>query len=136
MIRADSPIRQRIGRDHVPENGIPQQEGYQKTRMQKMISFSEHSEKYGLDDEEREILAAFEAGKVSPDADSEMNVETLRKAATETMREIAERRRTNATKPVTLRVPVRVIERYKKRASADGIGYQTLMNEILDAAMV
>ncbi|MDD7298453.1 MULTISPECIES: BrnA antitoxin family protein [Fibrobacter] len=101
-----------------------------------MISFSEHSEKYGLDDEEREILAAFEAGKVSPDADSEMNVETLRKAATETMREIAERRRTNATKPVTLRVPVRVIERYKKRASADGIGYQTLMNEILDAAMV
>lgn len=101
-----------------------------------MCTFSEHAEKYALDEEEREILAAFEAGKIAPDGDSAVGAERLRKAAAETMRSISERRRANSTKPVTLRIPVGVIERYKKRAASAGIGYQTLMNEILEAAPV
>ena len=42
----------------------------------------------------------------------------------------------NATRAITIRVPVRVIERYKKRAAAAGIGYQTLMKQMLEAAPV
>ena len=42
----------------------------------------------------------------------------------------------NATRAITIRVPVRVIERYKKRAAAVGIGYQTLMKQMLEAAPV
>lgn len=42
----------------------------------------------------------------------------------------------NATKAITIRVPVSVIERYKKRAAAVGIGYQTLMKQMLEAAPV
>ena len=60
----------------------------------------------------------------------------LQQAAHETMEEIRAKRAANATKPITLRVPVRVIERYKRRAAANGVKYQTLMNEILDAAPV
>ena len=42
----------------------------------------------------------------------------------------------DATKSITIRVPVRVIERYKKRAAAVGVGYQTLMKQMLEAAPV
>jgi len=39
------------------------------------------------------------------------------------------------SKAVTIRIPVRVIEGYKKKAASDGVGYQTLMNEVLEAAL-
>ncbi len=50
-----------------------------------MLSFEEHVKKYDLDEEEQEILAAFEAGKMKPDADSERNVAALREAARKTV---------------------------------------------------
>ena len=50
-------------------------------------------------------------------------------------RRAAERSR-NASKVVTMRMPSILVERYKKRAAAAGIGYQTLMKEVLEAAPV
>jgi len=41
----------------------------------------------------------------------------------------------NASKLVTMRIPVRIIDRYKELAAAEGIGYQTLMNEVLEASL-
>ena len=45
------------------------------------------------------------------------------------------RKAEKASKAVTIRIPVRVIEGYKKKAASDGVGYQTLMNEVLEAAL-
>ncbi len=50
-----------------------------------MLSFEEHVKKYDLNEEEQEILAAFEAGKMKPDANSEKNIAVLREAARETV---------------------------------------------------
>ncbi len=50
-----------------------------------MLSFEEHVKKYNLDEEEQEILAAFEAGKMKPSEDSEKNIAALREAAHETV---------------------------------------------------
>lgn len=50
-------------------------------------------------------------------------------------RRAAERSR-NASKVVTMRMPSVLVERYKKRAASAGIGYQTLMKEVLEAAPV
>jgi len=101
-----------------------------------MLTFEEHVKKYELDEYEQEILAASEAGLLKEDEHSAERIAALQQAAHETMEEIRAKRAANATKPITLRVPVRVIERYKRKASASGIKYQTLMNEILDAAPV
>ena len=54
----------------------------------------------------------------------------------ETVKAVKAKMAANATKAITIRVPVRVIERYKKRAAAAGIGYQTLMKQMLEAAPV
>ena len=54
----------------------------------------------------------------------------------ETLKALKAKMAANATKAITIRVPVRVIERYKKRAAAAGIGYQTLMKQMLEAAPV
>ena len=54
----------------------------------------------------------------------------------ETVKALKAKMAANATKAITIRVPVRVIERYKKRAAAVGIGYQTLMKQMLEAAPV
>ena len=54
----------------------------------------------------------------------------------ETVKAVKAKMAANATRALTIRVPVRVIERYKKRAAAAGIGYQTLMKQMLEAAPV
>ena len=54
----------------------------------------------------------------------------------ETVKAVKAKMAADATKSITIRVPVRVIERYKKRAAAVGVGYQTLMKQMLDAAPV
>lgn len=54
----------------------------------------------------------------------------------ETVKAVQAKLAANATRAITIRVPVRVIERYKKRAAAAGIGYQTLMKQMLEAAPV
>ena len=54
----------------------------------------------------------------------------------ETVKAVKAKLAANATRAITIRVPVRVIERYKKRAAAAGIGYQTLMKQMLEAAPV
>ena len=54
----------------------------------------------------------------------------------ETIKAVKAKLAANATRAITIRVPVRVIERYKKRAAAVGIGYQTLMKQMLEAAPV
>ena len=54
----------------------------------------------------------------------------------ETVKAVKAKLAANATRTITIRVPVRVIERYKKRAAAVGIGYQTLMKQMLEAAPV
>ena len=54
----------------------------------------------------------------------------------ETVKAVKAKMAANATRAITIRVPVRVIERYKKRAAAAGIGYQTLMKQMLEAAPV
>jgi predicted DNA binding CopG/RHH family protein len=54
----------------------------------------------------------------------------------ETVKAMKAKMAANATKAITIRVPVRVIERYKKRAAVAGIGYQTLMKQMLEAAPV
>ena len=45
------------------------------------------------------------------------------------------RKRENAAKVVTIRIPLRVIEGYKEIAASEGVGYQTLMNEVLETAL-
>lgn len=54
----------------------------------------------------------------------------------ETVKAVKAKLAANATRAITIRMPVRVIERYKKRAAAAGIGYQTLMKQMLEAAPV
>ena len=54
----------------------------------------------------------------------------------ETVKAVKAKLAANATRAITIRVPVRVIERYKKRAAAVGIGDQTLMKQMLEAAPV
>ena len=54
----------------------------------------------------------------------------------ETVKAVKAKLAANATRAITIRVPVRVIERYKRRAAAAGLGYQTLMKQMLEAAPV
>lgn len=51
-----------------------------------MLSFEEHVKKYDLDEEEQEIFAAFEAGKLKRSENAEENIAALREAAHETVK--------------------------------------------------
>lgn len=79
-------------------------------------------------EEELEKEDSVSGALVFDDGPWEMTVARIR-----AMRE--SKRRENASKPVTMRIPVRVIEFYKKKAALEGVGYQTLMNEVLEAAL-
>lgn len=47
----------------------------------------------------------------------------------------AAKRMSKASRVVTIRIPARVVDGYKAKAAAEGVGYQTLMNEVLEAAL-
>lgn len=89
---------------------------------------AEYYEKADLGDEMRALLDAgrgFVGENMTPEAFLSMVRE----------RRAAERAR-NASQVVTMRMSSSLVERYKRSAAAAGIGYQTLMKEILEAAPV
>ena len=79
-----------------------------------MLTFEEHVKKFNLDEEEQEILAAYEAGKLKPDAESPKRIAELKKAAHETVKEIKARKAREATKMASFRLPTWVIEGLKR----------------------
>lgn len=75
-----------------------------------------------LDEEEREILEAYERGELTPVADQEAVIARLKVAAANTLRK--ERR-------VNIRLTNQDLFALKELAFQDGIPYQTLMASIL-----
>ncbi len=97
-----------------------------------MLSFEEHVKKYGLDEEEQEILAAFESGKMKSDADSERNVAALREAAHETVKALSANSakfRATARKPYTFRLHSGAVDVIKAFAERYGGHYQSLVDD-------
>ena len=101
-----------------------------------MLTFEEHAKKYNLDEEEQEILAAYEAGKLKPDAESPKRIAELKKAAHETVKEIKARKARKATKMASFRLPTWVIEGLKRNAAKGGVKYSEYAIEVLSKAAV
>jgi len=75
-----------------------------------------------LNEEENEILSAFEQGKLKEIEMSEKEIEELQAAAKETL--IKNSR-------ISVRIPERDLRKIKSRAIENGIPYQTLITAIL-----
>jgi predicted DNA binding CopG/RHH family protein len=75
-----------------------------------------------LDEEEKEILEAFEEGKLKKIDMSEEEIEALKIAARQTLIENSR---------ISVRIPERDLKKIKKRAQKSGIPYQTLITAVL-----
>ncbi len=75
-----------------------------------------------LDEEEKEILEAFEEGKLKKIDMSEEEIEALKIAARQTLIENSR---------ISVRIPERDLKKIKKRAQRNGIPYQTLITAVL-----
>jgi len=75
-----------------------------------------------LDDEEREILEAFDAGTLTPIADKEAEMEKHRQYAAATFKK---------DKRISLRISSRDLAALRKRALVEGMPYQTLIASVL-----
>lgn len=75
-----------------------------------------------LTQEEKEILAGFEAGKWVSDTELEQRKAYLEKTAAETLRK---------NQRVNIRISERDLVELKKRAIEEGLPYQTLISSIL-----
>lgn len=89
-----------------------------KTKIKKSKKFE------CLDEEEREIMEAYKAGKLKPIPRKEF--ESLKKQVTQAAKNsIAER------KMISIKVRVDDLEVFKEEADRKGLKYQTLINSIL-----
>lgn len=77
---------------------------------------------YELDKEEKEILRAFEDGKLVRVKDFEREKKKLREAAINTL---------NKTRNINIRLTERDLLKLKAKAIKEGIPYQTLVSSIL-----
>ena len=75
-----------------------------------------------LSDEEKEILEAFEKGKLIPSQNAEKIKKDLTNAAKNTL---------NKTKNINIRLSEKDIQKAKAKAAKDGIPYQTLLSSII-----
>lgn len=75
-----------------------------------------------LDQEEREILEAFERGQLRSPPNAEAEIEHAERAARNTF---------NKTKRVNLRVTQRDFELAHLKAREEGIPYQTLLSSVI-----
>ncbi|MCX6579715.1 MAG: CopG family antitoxin [Candidatus Aminicenantes bacterium] len=75
-----------------------------------------------LDEEEIEILEAFEEGKLEKIDMSEDEIEDLKIAARETLSE---------NNRISVRIPERDLRKIKERAQVNGIPYQFLITAVL-----
>jgi predicted DNA binding CopG/RHH family protein len=75
-----------------------------------------------LDEEEMEILDAFEEGKLKQIEMSEIEIEELQSAAKEAL---------TKNSSISVRIPVQDLKKIKSRALESGIPYQTLITAIL-----
>ncbi len=75
-----------------------------------------------LDEEEVEILNAFEAGKLKKIEMSEEEIESLKISARETLLE---------NNRISVRIPELDLKKIKKRAQSSGIPYQALITAVL-----
>ncbi len=81
---------------------------------------------YMLDDEERQILADFEAGLFEAVPDFEARKKELQEIAKNTL---------NKTRNINIRISERDLHRLKSKAIEEGIPYQTLASSILHKAV-
>ena len=77
---------------------------------------------YELTKEEQEILDAVEAGKLTPVENQERAKKDLIEAARNTL---------NKTKNINIRLSERDLIRLKRKATEEGLPYQTLASSIL-----
>jgi len=75
-----------------------------------------------LDEEEREILEAFEADRLKPVSDKETELKRHREYAAATIKK---------DKRITIRISSRDLDALRKRAFIEGIPYQTLVASVL-----
>ena len=75
-----------------------------------------------LDPEEREILRAYEEGRLRRASSASRDVERLASAARETLRK---------DKRINIRLPSHDLVEIKRLAAREGIPYQTLISSIL-----
>lgn len=75
-----------------------------------------------IDNEEQEILEAFEQGKLTPIADKEAEMQKHQRYAAETFKK---------DKRINIRISSRDLDALRKRALREGIPYQTLVTSIL-----
>ena len=78
--------------------------------------------KYTLDQEEREILDAFESGEMQPLANAKEEIEKHRKYAAATFKK---------DKRINIRLASRDLSAIQKMALSEGIPYQTFIASIL-----
>lgn len=77
---------------------------------------------YKLDQEEQEILDAFESGKIQPIPNAAKEIEKHKKYAAETFRK---------NRRINIRIASRDLLEIKKLAISEGIPYQTFIVSIL-----
>lgn len=75
-----------------------------------------------LDEEENEILQAFEEGTLKKTGMSKEEIEDLKIAARETLKE---------NDRISVRIPDRDLKKIKERARSSGIPYQALITAVL-----
>ena len=80
------------------------------------------TKKVRYDDEELEILQAFEAGALKPISDAEQRAKTHRAAATATFKK---------DQRLNIRISSRDLKNLQARAAEEGVPYQTLAASLL-----
>jgi len=77
---------------------------------------------YRLDEEERQVLQAFEKGELISNLKDRKELEAIEAAAKNTI---------NKNKRVNIRLPEADLKKIKEKASQSGIPYQTLIGAVL-----
>ncbi|HEY9583051.1 MAG TPA: antitoxin [Candidatus Paceibacterota bacterium] len=87
-----------------------------------MKTLKQHQKDYQLNEEEMEILKAYESGKLKPIKNSKKEIERMRAIARNTLEK---------TKNINLRITQRGIILLKRKAAERGLPYQTLAASVL-----
>ena len=84
----------------------------------------------GRRETQREFERALKNGTVL-----HSNGSTIQRTDAKVLAELVEKARANATKPISIRLPIADLDRAQQIAARDGVGYQTVLKRAIRAGL-